>query len=175
MAKKPKADIQNEEKETVKEKETIESAEVNDELQKKIQELENMEDSYKRLVAEFDNFKKRTVKEKEAIYTDSVCDVITEILPILDNLDRALESFEDKENEYYKGVELVKRQTSEIFQKIGIEEVEAVGKTFDPELHNAIMHIEDENLGENTISMEFQKGYKYKDKVIRYSMVQVAN
>jgi molecular chaperone GrpE len=175
MAKKPKADIQNEEKEAAIEKETLENAELNEELQKKIQELENMEDSYKRLVAEFDNFKKRTVKEKEAIYTDSVCDVITEILPILDNLDRALESFEDKENEYYKGVELVKRQTSEIFQKIGIEEVEAVGKTFDPALHNAIMHIEDENLSENTISMEFQKGYKYKDKVIRYSMVQVAN
>ena len=175
MAKKPKTDVQNEEKETAIENEACEKTDLSEELEKKIQELEKMEDSYKRLVAEFDNFKKRTAKEKEAIYTDSVCDVITEILPILDNLDRALESFEDKENEYYKGVELVKRQTSEIFQKIGIEEVEAVGKTFDPELHNAIMHIEDENLAENTISMEFQKGYKYKDKVIRYSMVQVAN
>ena len=127
------------------------------------------------LVAEFDNFKKRTIKEKENIYTDSVCDVVTEILPILDNLERALAAFENKESGEYKGVEMIQKQTLDIFAKIGVEQIEAVGASFDPQKHNAIMHIDDNTVADNIVVEEFQKGYSYKDKVIRYSMVKVAN
>lgn len=144
-------------------------------IAKKNEELAASDDKYKRLVAEYDNFKKRSIKEKEALYTDSVCDIIKEILPVVDNLERAMNSFEDKENEHYKGFEMVLRQTMDIFTKLGVEEIEATGKEFDPLRHNAVMHIEDDAFGENTVAEEFAKGYTYKDKVIRYSMVKVAN
>lgn len=144
-------------------------------IEKKNEEIAAMDDRYKRLVAEYDNFKKRTVKEKEAIYTGSVCDVVTEILPILDNLDRALAAFENKESGEYKGVEMISKQTLDIFAKIGVEEIKAVGETFDPEKHNAVMHVDDDSVGDNIVVEEFQKGYSFKDKVIRYSMVKVAN
>lgn len=150
-------------------------SELQDVIQKKNDEIADLDDKYKRIVAEYDNFKKRTVREKENLYSDSVCDTVSQILPIIDNLERALNSFEDKESEYYKGVDMILRQTLEIFEKIGVEGILTEGETFNPELHNAVMHIEDENLGENVIAEEFQKGYKYKDKVIRYSMVKVAN
>ena len=144
-------------------------------IEKKNEEIAAMDDRYTRLVAEYDNFKKRTVKEKENIYTSSVCDVVTEILPVLDNLDRALGAFENKESAEYKGVEMIKKQTLDIFTKIGVEEIKAVGETFDPEKHNAVMHIDDDSFGENVVAEEFQKGYCFKEKVIRYSMVKVAN
>ncbi len=144
-------------------------------IEKKNEEIEQANDKYMRLVAEYDNFKKRSVKEKEALYTNSVCDIVKEVLPIVDNLERAMNSFEDKESEHYKGFEMVLRQTMDIFTKIGVEEIKAVGEAFNPELHNAVMHIDDENLGENVVAEEFAKGYTYKDKVIRYSMVKVAN
>ena len=149
--------------------------ELREAVDKKDEEIAALDDRYKRIVAEYDNFKKRTIKEKENIYTDSVCDVVSEILPILDNLDRALSAFEDKESGEYKGVEMIKKQTLDSFAKIGVEQIPAVGEQFDPEKHNAIMHVDDESLGENVVVEEFQKGYSYKDKVIRYSMVKVAN
>lgn len=127
------------------------------------------------VMAEYDNFKKRTVKEKEKIYTDSVGDTVAKLLPVIDNLERALASFTDTENEFYKGFELVLKQTVEIFEKMDVKPIISVGEFFNPDFHNAVMHIEDEAVGDNTVVEEFQKGYMYKDKVIRYAMVKVAN
>lgn len=140
-------------------------------------ELAELNDKYLRVMAEYDNFKKRTVKEKEAIYTDSVGDTVTALLPVLDNFERALASFgEDaKESEFYKGFEMIYTQTLEIFTKLGVKPIDAKDSEFDPNMHNAVMHIDDEAYGENVIVEEFQKGYTYRDKVIRYSMVKVAN
>ena len=138
-------------------------------------EAEVLKNQLLSVMAEYDNFKKRTVKEKEKIYTDSVGATIAELLPVIDNLERAISSFSDKENEFYKGFELVLKQTKEIFEKMGVTEIASVGEVFNPDFHNAVMHIEDDTLGENTIAEEFQKGYMYKDKVIRYAMVKVAN
>lgn len=172
------------EKETVQETvETNEQTQQSDEkvteleqsIQKKDEEITELNEKYMRLVAEYDNFKKRTVKEKEALYANSVCDIVKELLPVVDNLERAMNSFEDKESEHYKGFEMVLRQTNDIFDKIGVEEIKAEGEAFNPDLHNAVMHIDDENFGENVVAEQFQKGYTYKDKVIRYSMVKVAN
>lgn len=144
---------------------------------KSAKELAALNDKYLRLMAEYDNFKKRTVKEKEAIYIDSVGDTVSALLPVVDNLERALASFSDsdKESEFFKGFEMIYNQTIEAFSKLGVTVIEAVGAEFNPELHNAVMHIDDETLGENVIVEEFQKGYTYRDKVIRYSMVKVAN
>ena len=140
-------------------------------------ELAELNDKYLRVMAEYDNFKKRTVKEKEAIYTDSVGDTVTALLPVLDNFERAIASFGDdaRESEFYKGFEMIYNQTLDIFTKLGVKVIEASGCEFDPNMHNAVMHIDDENYGENVIVEEFQKGYTYRDKVIRYSMVKVAN
>ena len=139
------------------------------------EELNQKNDQYQRLLAEYDNFKKRTVKEKEAIYVDSVKDTVAELLPIIDNLVRAIDAFEDKESGECKGVMMVLKQTEDIFAKLGVNEIKALGEQFNPEFHNAVMHVEDDSASENTIVEEFQKGYLYKDKVIRYSMVKVAN
>ncbi len=144
---------------------------------KENKELEELNDKYLRLLAEYDNFKKRTVKEKEAIYTDSVAGTVEQLLPVLDNFERALAAFseDDKSSEFYKGFEMIYTQTNEIFTKLGVKAIEALGEEFNPEFHNAVMHVEDENAADNTIVEEFQKGYTYRDKVIRYSMVKVAN
>ena len=171
MSKKEKVQDTQETVEQVDEK----VSELEQNIQKKDEEIASLNDKYMRLVAEYDNYKKRTVKEKEALYTSSVCDIVKELLPVMDNLERAMNSFEDKESEHYKGFEMVLRQTNEIFTKIGVEEIKAEGETFNPDLHNAVMHIDDENFGENVVAEQFQKGYTYKDKVIRYSMVKVAN
>lgn len=173
-----------EQKENVEEQEQLEQTEAAepeteveqpDPLEQKEQELAAVKNQMMVLAAEYDNFKKRTVREKERIYTDSVGDTVAQLLPVLDNLERALAAFEDQDNEYYRGVELVKKQTEEIFTKIGVEPIAAVGEEFNPELHNAVMHVEDEAVTENTVVEEFQKGYRYQDKVIRYAMVKVAN
>ena len=154
---------------------TLSAAEYEKLLKEKDDKLNDVTDRYQRLMAEYDNFKKRTQKEKEAIYTDSVKDTVSELLPVIDNLLRAIESFPDKESAECKGVEMVLKQTEDIFTKIGVSEIKAVGEEFNPELHNAVMHVEDDAVTENTVVEEFQKGYIYKDKVIRYSMVKVAN
>lgn len=140
-------------------------------------DFDELNNKYLRLLAEYDNFKKRTVKEKESIYIDSVGDTVMELLPVVDNFERAMASFkdEDKETDLYKGIEMIYKQTLEAFSKLGVAPIEAVGCEFDPEKHNAIMHIDDESIADNTVIEEFQKGYTYRDKVIRYSMVKVAN
>lgn len=132
------------------------------------------DDRYLRLMAEYDNFRKRSAKERENIYTDVRVDTVSKFLPVYDNLARAM-STPTADEAYKKGVEMTFNQLCEVFKKLGVEEIEAVGKTFDPNFHNAVMHVEDEEKGENEIVEEFQKGFKVGEKVIRFSMVKVAN
>ncbi len=132
------------------------------------------DDRYLRLMAEYDNFRKRSAKERENIYTDVRVDTVSKFLPVYDNLARAL-GIATADEAYKKGVEMTFNQLCEVFKKLGVEEIEAVGKTFDPNFHNAVMHVEDEEKGENEIVEEFQKGFKVGEKVIRFSMVKVAN
>lgn len=157
------------------EENTLSAEEYEELLAKKDEELNAKSEQYQRLLAEYDNFKKRTAREKEAIYSDSVKDTVAELLPVIDNLLRAVDAFADKDCEECKGVSMVLKQTEEIFAKIGVSEIKAVGEQFNPELHNAVMHVDDDKIDDNTVVEEFQKGYIYKDKVIRYSMVKVAN
>ncbi len=142
-------------------------------LEEKQAELEALNDKYLRLMAEYDNFRKRTQKEREGIYTDACTDVISSILPVIDNVERAV-TFNDAQS-VSKGVEMILRSFIEILEKLGVHEIESLGKTFDPNLHNAVMHIEDEQYGENEIIEVLQKGYIKGDKVIRFSVVKVAN
>jgi len=138
-------------------------------------EKQNDSDKYLRLMAEFDNFKKRSAKERENIYTDVRVDTVTKFLPVYDNLERALKT-ETADEAFKKGVEMTFNQLADVFKKLGVEEIDAApGTAFDPTLHNAVMHTEDDSLGENVIVDEFQKGFKIGDKVIRFSMVKVAN
>ena len=140
------------------------------------EKYDELYDKHLRLMAEYDNFKKRTQKEKEELFSFATADTIEKILPVIDNLERAIESIKEEEkNTFSDGVEMVLRQLLEILEKIGVSEIDAVGKEFDPNIHNAVMHVEDEGAEANTIIEQFMKGYKYKDKVIRYSMVKVAN
>ena len=131
-------------------------------------------DSYLRLAADYDNFRKRTVKEKEASYGNGRADTIGKLLPIYDNLERALNQ-PTEDAAYKKGVEMTMNELVKIFTGLGVEIFGNVGDGFDPNLHNAVMHIDDESLEENTITQVFQKGFKIGDKVIRFAMVQVAN
>ena len=131
-------------------------------------------DSFLRLAADYDNFRKRTVKEKEASYGNGKADTIAKLLPIYDNLERALNQ-PTEDTAYKKGVEMTMNELVKIFSGLGVEIFGNVGDGFDPNLHNAVMHIDDESLEENTISQVFQKGFKIGDKVIRFAMVQVAN
>jgi molecular chaperone GrpE len=134
-----------------------------------------MLDRYQRSIAEFDNFRKRTSKEKAAMYDDGVRGVAEKLLPVLDNFQRALNAGENKEDNFYQGVAMIARQLEGVLTDIGVLQIAAVGEAFDPNLHYAVAHIEDENFGTNVITDEMQKGYKHKDKVIRPSMVRVAN
>ena len=129
---------------------------------------------YLRLMAEFDNYKKRSARERENIYTDVRVDTVTKFLPVFDNLERAMKT-ETADEAYKKGVEMTFNQLMDVFKKLGVEEIESVGKPFDPAVHNAVMHVEDEAYGESEIVEEFQKGFRIGDKVIRFSMVKVAN
>ena len=131
-------------------------------------------DSHLRLAAEFDNFRKRTIKEKEASYGHGKADAVAKLLPVYDNLERALNQ-PTEDAAYKKGVELTMIELVKIFTGLGVEIFGNPGDEFDPNLHNAVMHIDDENLGENVISQVFQKGFKIGDKVVRFAMVQVAN
>ena len=138
------------------------------------QELEEMTDRYKRLMAEFDNFKKRSSKERESLYNSLISDIVTSILPVVDNLEKAVSTPTEDEN-YKQGVEMVYKQFLDTLTNLGVEEIKTVGETFDPEYHEAVSSVQDENLGEKEIKEEFRKGYKIKDKVIRHYMVVVAN
>lgn len=145
------------------------------ELEEKVKEWE---DKYMRLFAEFDNFKKRSLKEKDARYADAVIDTVATFLPVVDNLERAQAVTVETEEarKLLEGVELVMKQVKETLSKLEVSEIPALGEEFNPNLHNAVMHIEDETMTENVIAEEFMKGYIYKnDRVVRHSMVKVAN
>ena len=131
-------------------------------------------DAHLRVAAEFDNFRKRTIKEKEASYGNGKADAVAKMLPVYDNLERALNQ-ETTDAAYKKGVEMTMNELVKIFTSLGVEIFGNVGDEFDPNLHNAVMHIENDELGENTIAAVFQKGFKIGDKVVRFAMVQVAN
>jgi molecular chaperone GrpE len=146
------------------------------ELEKMKAEVAEANDKYMRLYAEYDNYRRRSAKEKEAAWGDAYCDAIEQILPILDNLERAAQyGGDDKESPLAKGLELTLKSFSETLEKMGVHEIEALGVEFNPEVHNAVMHVEDETLGENIVAEVFMKGYAKGDKVIRHSMVKVAN
>ena len=140
----------------------------------KTAEYEELDDRYKRLFAEFENYKKRSQKEKDNIYGMITGDVVATMLPIMDNLEKAAEAKTDDE-QYQEGVKLVARQFQDSLKRLGLEEIETVGKRFDPEFHDAVSHIEDDTKGEQEIVEEYRKGYKIGNKVIRHSMVIVAN
>lgn len=137
------------------------------------EENETLKDKLLRTVAEYDNFRKRTIKEKENIYTEACADVLKEMLPVLDNLERAV-AVDGSVEDLKKGLEMTINQFIGALNKLGVEEIATDGE-FDPNLHNAVMHIQDENLGANQVAEVFQKGYKKGNKVLRYSMVKVAN
>ena len=168
------------EKEETKEetKEMEETAEEIKEENKELSELNakynELYDKYLRTLAEYDNFKKRTQKEKDELFGFAVSDTIGKILPIIDNLERALAQG-DKNDPFVEGVDKVYQQCFEIFEKMGVEKIKAVGEPFNPNLHNAVMHTDDDSVGENVVVEEFMAGYMYKDKVIRHSMVKVVN
>lgn len=145
-------------------------------LEEKTRQCEEYINTVQRTAAEFDNYKKRTIKEKEALSLDVSIDTVNAFLPVVDNLERALKAAEKMESNPLKdGVELVMRQLNECLEKMGIEPIAAVNNPFDPELHNAVMHVTDDDNGENIVIEEFQKGYVMKGKVVRHSMVKVVN
>ena len=174
MAKKEKEMNENPIEETVETvEETVETPEV-PEVNPWEEKYNAEHDAHLRLAAEYDNFRKRTVKEKEASYGNGKSDAVAKMLPIYDNLERALNQ-PTEDAAYKKGVELTMNELVKIFTSLGVEIFGEVGDAFDPNLHNAVMHIDSEELSENTISQVFQKGFKLGDKIVRFAMVQVAN
>lgn len=142
---------------------------------KKDELIEELTDKVKRQMAEFDNFRKRTEKEKASMYIVGARDIVEKMLPVVDNFERGLATAADKEDPFVQGMEKIYKQLMTAFDEIGVKPIEAVGCEFNPDFHNAVMHVEDEEVGENIIVEEFQKGYLYKDFVVRHSMVKVAN
>ena len=138
-------------------------------------QLAALNDQHLRLMAEYDNYRKRTQKEKESIYQDAKADTIQKFLEVYDNLERAVSQEGDEDNVHKKGMTMIFHELEGILSKLGVTVVDPVGEPFDPEKHNAVLHIEDENLGENVVSQVFQKGFLLGDKVIRHATVQVAN
>ena len=157
------------------EEEKIEEVEVaSKEEVKTLTEYEELNDRYKRLFAEFENYKKRIQKESINKYAEITSDVVSSILPVMDNLEKAVQA-KTEDASYQEGVKLILRQFMDVMNKFGVEEIEAVGKTFDPEFHEAVSHIEDPEKGEQEVVQEYRKGYKIGTKVVRHSMVIVAN
>lgn len=164
-------DFKEEQKEEVNEK--VKKTTENKDMVPK-QDYDELDDRYKRILAEFENFKKRSSKEREGMYNSVLSDVVEVILPILDNLENAVKVETEDEN-YKQGVELVLKQFKHVLKSKGVEEIEALGQVFDPELHEAVGSIQDDSLGEKEIAQEYRKGYKIGSRVIRHSMVVVAN
>ena len=160
-AKKEKADKKKEETAEPKE-------------EKKAEAPQGGSDAYLRLLAEYDNYRKRSQREKDSLYADVKADTLTKFLPVYDNLVRALNQPTEDEA-YRKGIEMIMTQFCATMEKLGVEKIESLGKTFDPTLHNAVMHVDDETRGENEIVEVFQEGFRLGDKVIRFAMVKVAN
>ena len=167
-----------EENKEIKQEENINKADEIIELKKQIEsqkvQLEETEDRLKRVAAEFDNYKKRNIKERDGMYNSLVSDIVSNFLPVIDNLEKAVTA-ETKDEEYKKGIELVLKQFKDVLNSKGVIEIETIGKTFDPELHEAVSSIQDDTKGEKEIVQEYRKGYKIGDRVIRHSMVVVAN
>ena len=143
----------------------------------KDEKIADLTDKLTRQMAEFDNFRKRTEREKSQMYEIGAKDIIEKMLPVVDNFERGLGAVpeEEKENPFVQGMDKIYKQLLTTLEEIGVKPIEAVGQEFNPDLHNAVMHVEDEELGENVIAEEFQKGYMYRDSVVRHSMVKVAN
>ncbi len=139
------------------------------------EEVEQLKDRIMRQAAEFDNFKKRTAKEREDLYAMSVCDTVEKLLPVKDNLERAVDAADSQEGQLAEGVKMIVKQLDEVLSNLGVEPINAVGEVFNPELHNAVMHEENDEFGENTVSEELMRGYTCKGRVVRYAMVKVAN
>ena len=148
-----------------------------DKKDKKDEKIEELTDKLTRQMAEFDNFRKRTEKEKSQMYEVGAKDIIEKILPVVDNFERGLGSVpeEEKNAPFVEGMEKIYKQLMTTLESVGVKPIEAVGQEFNPDFHNAVMHVEDEGLGENIIAEEFQKGYMYRESVVRHSMVKVAN
>lgn len=142
---------------------------------KKDEKIEELTDKVKRQMAEFDNYRKRTEKEKASMYIVGAKDIVEKILPVVDNFERGLAMAEGSEDPFVEGMEKIYKQLMATLDEMGVKPIEAVGQEFNPDFHNAVMHVEDEEAGENVIVEEFQKGYLYKDFVVRHSMVKVAN
>jgi len=138
-------------------------------------ELEASQDRYLRLMAEYDNFRKRSAREKDSIYSDARAASYTELIPVLDNFERAFQNPDVSPEDFRKGVEMTEKQLRDVFEKAGVEAFGEPGDAFDPNIHNAVMHVEDEELGDNVIAEVFQKGYKMGDRILRHAMVKVAN
>ena len=138
-------------------------------------QLESVKDQFVRLTAEYENYRKRTAKEKDGLYQDARADTIREFLAVYDNLERACAAEGDDDSPHKKGLVMIFHQYQEILKKLGVEEIAALGQTFDPETMNAVMHVDDENFGENTVAQVFQAGFRLGDKVVRHAIVQVAN
>lgn len=138
-------------------------------------EYDQFKEQHLRVLAEYDNFRKRTAAEKAGIYNNAVSDTVAQILPIADNIERALGQENASAEDMRKGVEMIESQIAAVFEKLGVKPIGETGEAFDPNLHNAVAHIDDESLGENVISAVFQKGYLLGDRVVRHAMVQVAN
>ena len=171
MAKKEKKETPTPEEQVTPVEETVEETAPVNEWEEK---YNAQYDSYLRLAADYDNYRKRTAKEKDAAYGNGKADTIEKLLPVYDNLERALTQ-ETADEAYKKGVEMTMTQLVSIFEGLGVEIFGNVGDIFDPNLHNAVMHTEDENFGESTVCLVFQKGFKLGDKIVRFAMVQVAN
>ena len=180
MAEKENEELRKEESNQTEKKQQENNAEKKenlsdkDLLKQKQEELDDITDRYKRILAEFENHKKRSQKEREGLYNMVLADVVESMLPILDNLENAAK-VETKDEEYKKGIELVLKQFQDTLKSKGIEEIKALGETFDPELHEAVSSVQDDTKGEKEIVQEYRKGYKIGTKVIRHSMVVVAN
>ena len=144
---------------------------------KKDEKIEELNDKLMRLMAEYDNYRKRTEKEKSAMFDMGARTIVEKVIPVIDNFERGFDtvSEEDKEHPFIMGMDKVYKQLMTTLEEAGVKAIEAAGQEFDPNLHNAVMHVEDESLGENVVAEELQKGYMYKDSVVRYSMVKVAN
>lgn len=158
-------------------RQTSDKEEKKEKKDKKDEKIEELTDRVTRQMAEFDNFRKRTEKEKAQMYEIGARDIVEKILPVVDNFERGLSAVkeEEKDQPFVQGMEMIYKQMMTTLSEAGVEVIAAVGEAFDPNLHNAVMHVEDEEQGENIVVEEFQKGYKYRETVIRHSMVKVAN
>lgn len=170
-----KEELKEESKEEAEEKKSI--FKKKEKKNKKDEQIEELTDRLKRQIAEFDNFRKRTDREKSQMYEIGARDIIEKILPVVDNFERGLTAVpeDEKKNSFYEGIDMIYKQLINTLEETGVKAIESVGTEFDPNYHNAVMHIEDEEAGENTVVEEFQKGYTYRDSVVRHSMVKVAN